>query len=200
MEAMTFFPGTSRRCVLGSVTLQKDRKIKCTAIRMLLTGESMQSMPDWLGEAYSAVAQNFTEVEPEIQQISDIAIVFSNFAPGQTPSTELFEGPAAGAPNSEIRKLSVLRTGDSEDKEVTLQFNLYSPFSRDLWRWLGEMGGQEIHMAFPSGKPSFEVVPPVQETFAERPEMDPARDEEFAFASTNAPAEPAPSRKRKTVN
>jgi hypothetical protein len=193
MEATTFFPGTSRKCVLGSVTLQKDRKIKCTAIRMLLTGESMQSMPDWLGEAYSAVAQNFAEVEPEIQQISDLAIVFSNFAPGQAPATDLFEGPAASAPASEIRKLSVLRTGESENKEVTLQFNLYSPFSRDLWRWLGEMGGQEIHIAFPSGKPAMEIVPPVQEVFFDRPEMDPKRDDEFAFADGKPD-------KKKTVN
>ena len=181
MKATTFFPGASRRVVLGPVTLQKDRRIKCTAVRMLLTGESMQSMPDWLGEAYTAVAQNFTEVEPEVQQISDLRVVLSNHPPGQVPSTELFEGPSAHAPNSEIRKLQVLRTGDSNDHEVSLQFNLYSPFSRELWRWLGEMGGQEVHMAFPSGAPPIAVVLPVQNSFiAERPELDPEHDEEFA--------------------
>lgn len=186
MEATTFFPGASRRCTLGPITLQKDRKIKCTAIRMILTGESMQSMPDWLGEAYTAVAQIFTEVEPEIQQISDIPIVLSNFAPGHKPSTELFEHPSAKAPNSELRKLTVLRIGDSEDPEVTLQFNLYSPFSRELWRWLGEMGGQEVHMAFASGKPSVEVVMTAQESFiADRPELDPSQDGEFDMPSAD---------------
>jgi hypothetical protein len=185
MEARTFFPGTSRKCVLGPITLQKDRKIKCVGIRMILTGESMQSMPDWLGEAYTAVAKQFTEVEPTIQQISDLPITLANHPPGQRPSTELFEGPSALAPNSELRKLIVLRTGESNDPEVTLQFNLYCPFSRELWRWLGEMGGSEIHMTFPSGRGPVEVVaPPAQNEFiAERPELAPEHDEEFATAA-----------------
>lgn len=179
MEQQTFFPGASRRVILSTITLQKDRRIKCNNVRMPLTGEAVQSMPDWLSNAYTAVSQNFTEVQPEIQQIADMPITLSNHAPGAMPSTELFESPSTKAPNSELKNLMVLRTGSSEDPEVTLQFTLYTQFSRDLWKWLGEMGGQEIHMAFQSGKPAVEVVDKQTEFVDARPELDPAHDAEF---------------------
>lgn len=185
MEQATFFPGASRRVILSSVTLQKDRKIKCTGVRMPLTGESIQSQPEWLDNAFVAVSKSFTEVEPEVQQISDLSITFANHPPGEKPDTELFEGPEVKAPGSELKKLIVLRTGDTDDPEVSLQFNLYAPFTRPLWKWLGEMGGQEVHMSFPSGAPAV-FVSPAQTFIDDRPELDPKHDAEFSSPQDKA--------------
>lgn len=182
MESTKFFPGVTRRVILSTITLQKDRRIKLNNVRMPLTGEAMVSMPDWISNAYTAVSQNFTEVEPEIQQIGDLSVDFSNHAPGAAPDKELFEAPLVKAPNAEIKKLTVLRTGDSEDPDVSLQFTMYMAFARKLWEWLGEMGGKEVYVSFPSSKPAVEVMPPrsEQESFlADRPELDEKYDAAF---------------------
>jgi hypothetical protein len=149
METTTFFPGANRRVILGSPTLligsNKTRKLRLP-IHMPLTGEKLVGMPDWLGDAYAAVSKSFTEVAPPIQQIADVVLHFSNDA----PKGELFEPPQAKAPGSELRKFTVVRVGDGENPTVELQFTAYIPFSRDFWRWIGEMAGEEVHLAFPS--------------------------------------------------
>lgn len=181
MNADRFFPGTSRRATISSVTLQPGRKggrkIK-VPIHIPLSDGNLHGMPEWVANALTAVSQSFTEVEPEIQQIADVTIQFNGSAPGSA----LFDQPDAQAPNAELRKFIVRRTGKSDDPEVELHFNCYVGFARDLWRWLGEMGGSEVYISFPSAKAAIEVVAPsAQESFvADRPELSEEYDAEFS--------------------
>jgi|GEM_PF-2866979 len=146
----TFFPGANRRVILGSPTLQTTSRRVCLPIRMPLTGESVVGMPDWLGEAYTAVSKFAREMSPEIEQVADLTLAFVNEKSSKTTG-ELFEHPSAKAPSCELKAFKVERVGDpNEDPEVELHFKAYIPFSRDIWRWVGEMGGKEVFMAFPS--------------------------------------------------
>lgn len=150
MEPTTFFPGASRRVILGSPTKQVTSNRIMVPVRMPLTGESVTGMPSWLGEAYTAATNFAREMCPEIENVSDIALAFANDGSSKTTG-ELFDNPNAKAPNSEMKNFAVLRVGDPDgDPEVELHFKVYMPFARDLWRWVGEMGGKEVFMAFPS--------------------------------------------------
>lgn len=146
MEQNRFFTGTNRRIVLGSPTLQSTSRRICIPIRMPLSGESVIGMPDWLGEAYTAVSKFASEMTPEVEQIADIVLAFDS----AKPADGLFELPAAKVPQAELRSFNVQRAGDAEDPDVELAFKAYMPYARDFWAWIGEMAGKEVYMAFPS--------------------------------------------------
>lgn len=149
-QTATFFPGSNRRVILGSPTKHITSNRICIPIRMPLTGESVVGMPGWVAEAFYAVSKFAKEMSPEVSQVSDISLAFANEGKQKTTG-ELFENPNAKAPNSEMKNFTVLRVGDPDgDPEVELQFKAYMPFARELWRWVGEMGGKEVYMAFPS--------------------------------------------------
>jgi hypothetical protein len=159
MESTTFFPGVARKVVLGPPAMllgaNKSRRIKI-AVSMPLNGEAILGMPDWLGDAFTAVSRNFTEVEPQLQELLDIALAFSD----TQPKTDLFDNPSAKAPGSELRGFKVHRVGDAENPDVELKFAMYSNFSREFWKWSGEKAGNEVFMHFPSTKVGMKVVSP----------------------------------------
>jgi len=140
-----FFPGTNRRVIIGSPTKQSTTGRICLPIRMPLTGESLASAPDWVGECYEAVSQFASEMKPEIEQIADITVAFAN----DKPKGQLFADPSAKVPSAELKCFSVERCGEDEQPDVELTFKLYANFSRDFWTWVGEMAGKEVYMAFP---------------------------------------------------
>jgi hypothetical protein len=140
-----FFPGTNRRVIIGSPTKQSTTGRICVPIRMPLTGESLVSAPDWLGECYEAVSQFASDMTPEIEQIADITVAFAN----DKPKGQLFADPSAKVPSAELKAFSVQRCGEDDQPDVELAFKLYANFSRDFWTWLGEMAGKEVYMAFP---------------------------------------------------
>lgn len=145
MEQQTFFPSANRRVLIGSPTKQATTGRICVPIRMPLTGESLVSAPDWVGECYEAVSQFASDMTPEIEQIADITVAFAN----DKPKGQLFADPSAKVPSAELKGFSVQRCGDDEQPDVELVFKLYANFSRDFWVWLGEMAGKEVFMAFP---------------------------------------------------
>ena len=188
METTSFFAGTTRPVTLGSPTLLiakgGTRRLRLPIKLPLGTG-SVVGMPDWLSDAFTAVSQNFTEVQPQVQQIPDVSLAFRN----TEPSPELFAVPDARLANAELRKFTVLRTGESDDPDVELHVTIYAPFARDFWRWIGEMAGQEVHVHFPSTKSGqVEVVAPTlpldqaQQFVAERPELDQQCDSEIPMS------------------
>ncbi len=199
MEATTFFPGSNRRVILGSPTLQTTSRRVCIPIRMPLTGESFTGMPDWIGTAYEAVSKYLTEASPEVQEISDTTLAFFNDA----PSGELFAPPSAKVPASTLKGFSVTRVDDpDEDPEVELQFKAYIPFTRNFWAWVGEMAGKEVHMAFPSSLGGTVTItrPSEKPPLYDDPEMEadrvealkPEHDAEFTDrASDDIPADPS---------
>ncbi len=150
---------------------------------MPLTGEALVGMPNWLGDAFTAVSKNFTEVEPQVQQIADLSIAFTN----EKPSGELFKAPAAKSPGAELRRFTVLRTGDGENPDVELHFTAYCPFSRDFWKWLGEMAGEDVHMAFPASVGTTAVSKPQPSLIKEPTEStnDPSLADEFGAEYEN---------------
>lgn len=173
-SATTFFPGSNRKVILGSPTLQTTSRRVCIPIRMPLTGESFQGMPDWIGTAYEAVSRYLTEASPDVQQVADVTLGFYN----DKPTGELFAPPSAKVPSSEIKNFSVTRVGDPDgDPEVELQFKAFIPFSRDFWNWIGEMAGKEVYMAFPSSLGGTVAVKPQTKPLYDDPEMKAERQE-----------------------
>ena len=146
MQTETFFPGTQRRVTLGSPTKQCSNGRIVFPIQMPLTGESFVGMPDWIGTGYDAVSKSFTEVDPEVQSVSDLVLAFSN----DKPTGELFAPPSAKVPGAELKGFKITRVGEPDDPEVELHFKAFAPFTRDFWAWIGEMAGKEVYMAFPS--------------------------------------------------
>jgi len=146
MQSAKFFPGANRRVTIGSPTKQCSSGRIVFPVSMPLTGESVVSMPEWVGNAYTAVSQSFTEVNPEVQEVSEISLAFSNDA----PTDELFAPPSAMLPCASLKGFKIVRAGEAEEPEVELHFKAYGPFAREFWAWIGEMAGHEVYMAFPA--------------------------------------------------
>jgi hypothetical protein len=146
MESTTFFPGANRRVTLGSPTKQCSNGRIVFAVQMPLTGESFAGLPDWVGSGFEAVSKAFMEVNPEVQEVSDLALAFSNDA----PKGELFAPPSARLPGASLKGFKIVRAGEPDDPEIELHFKAYGPFTRAFWAWIGEMAGNEVYMAFPS--------------------------------------------------
>lgn len=141
----SFFVGAQRRVLLGSVTKQHSTGRIVVAMRMPLTGESLANLPDWLSSGYEAVAKNFTQVEPEIREISDLTLHFWNDA----PKDELFRRPSAKLPGASIKGFLIARCGEEDNPEVEMRFKVYGPFTREFWAWIGEMSGEEVYLGLP---------------------------------------------------
>lgn len=142
----TTFTGAARRVTIGPVTKQSSTKKIVFPLSMVLTGELLGDLPDWVSQGFDAVTNGFTEVDPEVQQIADIMLAFSN----DKPKSGLFKNPDAKIPSAELRGFKITRTGDPDDPEVELQFKAFCPFAREFWAWLGEMCGEEVFMNFPT--------------------------------------------------
>jgi hypothetical protein len=140
------FTGAARLVTIGPVTKQSSTKKIVFPLSMVLSGQIFGDLPDWVSTGYEAVAQNFTEVDPEVQQVADVMLAFS----GDKPKSGLFKNPDAKIGSAELRGFKITRTGDPDDPEVELQFKAFCPFNREFWAWLGEMCGEEVYMNFPT--------------------------------------------------
>ena len=191
MQSTTFFPGTARRATVTSPTLlvgkNKTRKIRLY-VTMPLSGEAVMGMPNWLSEAYTAVAQHFNEIKPEIESISDISVHFSNL--GNEPDGELFDSLEIKVPGAELKKFSVCRIGDAEEPDVALKMTAYAAFSRALWQWLGELAGDPVRMSFPSGHASIEIASADKPSLIALEPDDERIAQEDAILDADAPLDP----------
>jgi hypothetical protein len=140
------FAGAQRRVIIGSITKQSSTKRIVFPVQMPLGENSLGSLPDWVSEGYAAVAKQFTEVDPQVQQIAGLSVAFWN----DTPENGMFAAPNVKVPDAELRGFVVKRVGEEDDPDIELQFKVYCAFNRELWAWLGEMAGEEVQMAFPS--------------------------------------------------
>ena len=194
METQTFFPSSNRRVIIGSPTKQATTGRICVPIRMPLTGESLVSAPDWVGECYEAVSQFASDMTPEIEQIADITVAFAN----DKPKGKLFDDPSAKVPSAELKAFCVQRCGEDEQPDVELVFKLYAPFARDFWQWLGEMAGAEVYMAFPKSLGGGMAKPAAAKQESLIDEAKPSKAETEALAKdTNPPADEKPAKKGK---
>lgn len=140
------FAGAQRRVAIGSPTKQCSNGRIVFPVQMPLGENSLAHLPDWVTEGYDAVAKQFTEVDPQVQQIAGISVAFWN----ETPDNGLFAAPNVKVPDAELRGFVIKRVGDEGDPDIELQFKVYCAFNRELWAWLGEMAGEDVQMAFPS--------------------------------------------------
>ena len=192
MESQNFFPSSNRRVLIGSPTKQATTGRICVPIRMPLSGESVIAMPDWVGTAFEAVSKYLNEATPEVEQISDLTVAFLNSKP---KNDTLFENPSARIPAAELRGFSVVRAGEAEDPDVELTFKLYAPFSRDFWKWLGEMAGAEVYMAFPrSLGQGVAVQPPTAKLIVDQEATE--QEKEAIAGDNNPPADETPRKSR----
>jgi hypothetical protein len=194
MEPATFSATSSRRVILGSPTKQATTGNICVPIRMPLTSESLASAPDWVTVAYDQVAESAKKYTPALEEIAGILVAFDN----NKPKGKLFEDPDAKVPNASLRSFIVQRCGDEQDPDVELVFNLYCPFSREFWKWLGEMATpkNEVYMGFPKtlGK-SVVIVKPEDRAQLKLADAPPSATEKEALAGDANPPKDAPAGK-----
>lgn len=195
MEPVTFFAAVSRRVILGSPTKQATTGNICIPIRMPLTSESLASAPDWVSTAYDQVAESAKTYTPALEELAGLVVTFDN----SKPKGKLFEDPNAKVPNASLRGFVVQRCGDEEDPDVELVFKLYCPFSRDFWKWLGEMATpkNEVYMGFPKslGK-SIVVIPPENKAQLKLDGKPSAAETEALAGDANPPADEPKGRKK----
>jgi hypothetical protein len=163
-----FFRGASRLITLGSPTLQVSNRRICIPIKMPLNGEDSTDMPDWLCSAYAAVSKSFTEVSPNILQLTDLTLAFK----AEKQDGKLFESPNAKVSSAEIRKFKVMRVGSPDDPQVELHFKVYIAFNRKFWAWIGEMAGEEAALAAAGEEEALDF--PASHADAPRPSTGPA--------------------------
>jgi hypothetical protein len=141
--------GTSlQRVILGSVTKQSSNGRIVVQMRMPLDADSLGTLPDWAARAYEDVSEKYTDVDPEVQEMSDLAIAFSN----DNNAGVMFAKRAVKVASASLRGFKVTRVGKPDEPEVELQFKLYLQFAREFWAWAGEMAGEEVYMTFPTPK------------------------------------------------
>lgn len=147
MQAETFTSENNfaRAVLIGSPTKQSTNGRICVPVRMPLTGDSLAGLPDWVVTAYEAVSKYLEEATPNVDQVPDLSLAFYN----DQPKGKLFDDPSVKVAQGELRGFSVVRAGEAEQFSVELTYKVYSPFTRDFWKWLGEMAGEEVFMAFP---------------------------------------------------
>jgi len=147
MSETTFFirgrnKGNERKIILSSATLlvgkapTKTKRIKMKA-RLPLNGKA--GAPDWVTNAMVFVSQSHDIVSPQVE-FSGFDIVFSD--------ENLFAEAKARAQKCQLRSFVIQEAGESENPDVEMQFLIYAPFSRGLWQWCGQMGGEEFWAQF----------------------------------------------------
>jgi hypothetical protein len=135
--------------IMGSVTKQSSNGRIVVQMRMPLNGDNMGTLPDWVARAYEDVSKKYSDVEPEVQEMSDLAIAFAN----DNQDGVMFAKRAVKVASASLRSFKVTRTGKPDSPEVELQFKLYLSFAREFWAWAGEMSGEDVYMTFPGPKP-----------------------------------------------
>jgi len=188
MRQDEFLASSLHRVILGSVTKQSSNGRIVVSMRMPLTGESLSKLPDWLVSGYEAVAKQFTEVDPNVQAMEDLAIAFTN----ERKSGELFAKHTAKVASASLRSFKIVRVGKPDEPEVELHFKLYCAFARDFWAWAGEMSSEEVYMTFPAGQPAQEPAAetadlPLEEAAAELPATEPSMEEATGEAEPKTP-------------
>lgn len=136
--------GNERKITLQNVLLlvgkapTKSKRIKIR-IQMLISGQKMTGVPEWLVNAYDFVAKNHDTVTPDVK-FNGFDINFS--------TQQLFGEQSVNAVKCQMKSFVVSEIGDSENPDVALSFLVYSSFSTGLWNWLGQMGGEEVWAKF----------------------------------------------------
>ena len=149
METKQILATSLQAVILGSVTKQSSNGRIVVQMRMPLNADSLGTLPDWAARAYEDVSKKYTDVDPEVQEMSDLAIAFSN----DNNAGVMFAKRAVKVAQASLRGFKVTRVGKPDEPEVELQFKLYLQFAREFWAWAGEMAGEDVYMTFPAPKP-----------------------------------------------
>lgn len=148
MEGIWFNDKTPRRIQLRSATLlvgkapTKQKRIKSTMTMKLDSGGENQiaGLPEWLENARDFVMRNGETITASDKAVQECNIVMGD--------ENLFRKTPTEAPKSRIDHFQIKQMGEADDPDTVLCFEMRSPFSTDLWGWLGQMGGEEFDVTF----------------------------------------------------
>ena len=110
----------------------KEKRIKIK-VEMPLTNAKLAGTPDWIAEAFEFVSKSHDTVTPE-KTLLGFDIEFS--------AEQLFEKSVLASKCS-LKNFVIAENGDAEAPDVYLGFMIYTPYSDKLWRWCGQMSGEE---------------------------------------------------------
>lgn len=136
----------------------KEKRIRAVFTLALSSGE-VKGMPEWLADAATFVMQHPKQTVTEQLQVPGVNISFGD--------PNLFKKKTVEAPNSDIRKFEVYSVGKEDDPETELGFTIYTKFSTDLWRWVGQQAGTDFTATFDVIVKEVEAVNPTLELSGE---------------------------------
>lgn len=179
-EGIWFNDSTQRRIKLRAAALlvgkepTKLKRIKqCVTMKLDSGGEDqIAGLPEWLANARDFVMRN-GETISAAHAIAEVNIVMGD--------ENLFRKTPTEAPKSRLDHFVIKQMGDSDDPDTVLCFEIRSPFSTDLWGWLGQMGGEEFDVTFElvGAAPAGELTLTAEAEESEDQDEDATEDEDL---------------------
>jgi hypothetical protein len=137
--------GNERKAILQSATLlvgkspTKQKRIKLKLLINLTADRKVAGVPDWIIAAVSYISANHDVVQPAVE-FSGFDLTFS--------APNLFGDKSVQAPKCQLKKFTLAEIGDAENPDIAMTFGVYAPFSEALWRYCGQMGGEETWVKY----------------------------------------------------
>ena len=119
----------------------KEKRIRIK-VRDVLSGHPNMGAPDWLSAAQAFVSEWHDPVYPAID-FKGYDLHFS--------ADNLFGAQGVKSPRCQMRSFEITEFGPSEQPDVVANFVIYTPFSTNLWSYLGQYGGDTVWCSFTPG-------------------------------------------------
>ncbi|MFL6427802.1 MAG: hypothetical protein ACJ71S_06120 [Acidobacteriaceae bacterium] len=195
LKETTFFGGNRRKTELGSwQTLQTKagEKHMKFAFEMVLSGEAVVAMPDWIADAFEAMAADDSALKRATIDRMLEGMTLDVF------STDKIKRRALSLTGVTIKNLFLTREGEDEKSEVFLHFTVYSPANVQARDWAWDTLRMTFWAAFEYSQSEMDFSGSADSDKAEGNEdednqntMASERDAEFATPGTRKSRKPA---------
>jgi hypothetical protein len=131
-------------CSLVGKAPTKQKRIKMK-VRIPISSDKKQGgVPEWITNAYVFVAKNHDTVQSDVD-LKGYDITFSD--------DNLFDKAGVKATKCDMRLFVIEEAGDAEEPDIQMTFVIYAPFTTNLWKWCGQMVGEEFWAKFEAVAP-----------------------------------------------
>lgn len=128
-------------CLVGKAPT-KTKRVKLF-VQMPLGGNTKSGgVPDWITESAALIA-----AQPDRYKSMEVDAEFSGFEI-LMDDDDLFKKAKVVAQKCQMRGFQFCPVGDADDKSVVMKFLIYAPFSAALWKFAGQMCGEEFWARF----------------------------------------------------
>lgn len=202
IKETTFFGGNRRRTELGSwqvLQTKAGEKHMKFAFEMILSGEAIVAMPDWIADIFEAMATDDSALKRATIDRMLEGMTLEIF------STDKIKRRALSLTGVTIKNLFLTREGEDDKSEVYLHFTVYSPANVQARDWAWDLLRMTFFAAFEYSQTEMDFSGSATDSDDEDDDpghqgenkntMAPERDAEFATPGTRksrkAPADAA---------